>query len=535
MKQLTCEMCGGTDLLKQDGVFVCQTCGCKYSVEEARKMMGEVSSTPVEVKNAAQLENLLNLAKSSFTSKNYAQAENFCNQVIAMDDKNYDAWKLKGEAINFQINSTNQRILEVYNCIMTSYRILSDEEKEVKKYEIIASLKMCFEGEVEFWLERFEADRPTDAALARVKESYEDSYNKIKTAFGELGLESSKKTYLVKFDNFFVGKCNAICNSAWKTTVGYNYYREYFGKSKDPFGRTKGRGRWIVKGSNLYRPTKKIWDTFLSETDNLINLLQFAEKHFNDDTNPKVMEAIYGNIAYFEECVIPSRSWKVTTGYASLLESLDETTLPSVGWIEEYTLSEAAKKSRKEKADDYRKKEATMPQITETRQKAKREEERKKRIAEYWEKHAEEKAKLDQEQDELAKQMDTLKRQISAIEQKNAAKLGQLREERDKQLLCEVAVDKQREVIHSLEEEKSKCGIFKGKEKKAIQARLDNEEKPKLESLEKIADDEKMIHQQKVDSQIAAIQEEGKELREEVAKLKKRSDEITAELTKDRK
>ena len=38
MKQLTCEMCGSTDLLKQDGVFVCQTCGTKYSVEEAKKM-----------------------------------------------------------------------------------------------------------------------------------------------------------------------------------------------------------------------------------------------------------------------------------------------------------------------------------------------------------------------------------------------------------------------------------------------------------------------------------------------------------------
>lgn len=41
MKQLTCEMCGSTDLIKKDGVFVCQTCGCKYSVEEARKMMIE--------------------------------------------------------------------------------------------------------------------------------------------------------------------------------------------------------------------------------------------------------------------------------------------------------------------------------------------------------------------------------------------------------------------------------------------------------------------------------------------------------------
>lgn len=37
MKQLTCEMCGATDLIKQDGVFVCQSCGCKYSVEEAKK------------------------------------------------------------------------------------------------------------------------------------------------------------------------------------------------------------------------------------------------------------------------------------------------------------------------------------------------------------------------------------------------------------------------------------------------------------------------------------------------------------------
>ena len=55
MKQLTCEMCGSTDLMTQDGVFVCQSCGTKYSVEEAKKMMVEVG-VAVEVKNAAQLE-----------------------------------------------------------------------------------------------------------------------------------------------------------------------------------------------------------------------------------------------------------------------------------------------------------------------------------------------------------------------------------------------------------------------------------------------------------------------------------------------
>ena len=66
MKQLTCEMCGSTDLMKQDGVFVCQSCGCKYSVEEARKMMVEgtvdVSGSTVKVDTSDQLNKLLVLA-----------------------------------------------------------------------------------------------------------------------------------------------------------------------------------------------------------------------------------------------------------------------------------------------------------------------------------------------------------------------------------------------------------------------------------------------------------------------------------------
>ena len=39
IKPLTCEMCGSSEIIKADGVFTCQSCGMKYSVEEARKMM----------------------------------------------------------------------------------------------------------------------------------------------------------------------------------------------------------------------------------------------------------------------------------------------------------------------------------------------------------------------------------------------------------------------------------------------------------------------------------------------------------------
>ena len=37
MKALVCELCGGNDIIKQDGYFVCQNCGTKYSPEEAKK------------------------------------------------------------------------------------------------------------------------------------------------------------------------------------------------------------------------------------------------------------------------------------------------------------------------------------------------------------------------------------------------------------------------------------------------------------------------------------------------------------------
>ena len=62
MKRLTCEMCGSTDLMKQDGVFVCQSCGTKYSIEEAKKMMVdgtvEVAGT-VKVDDSALWQKML--------------------------------------------------------------------------------------------------------------------------------------------------------------------------------------------------------------------------------------------------------------------------------------------------------------------------------------------------------------------------------------------------------------------------------------------------------------------------------------------
>ena len=73
MKQLTCEVCGGNDLLKQDGVFVCQSCGCKYSADEVKKLMVQISE-PVKVEGIQSVELMLDNAKNLINIKQIDKA-----------------------------------------------------------------------------------------------------------------------------------------------------------------------------------------------------------------------------------------------------------------------------------------------------------------------------------------------------------------------------------------------------------------------------------------------------------------------------
>ena len=86
MKQLTCEMCGSTDLMKQDGVFVCQSCGTKYSVEEAKKMMVEgtvdVTGSTVKVDTSGELANLYQIARRAKDDNNGENAAKYYDMVF---------------------------------------------------------------------------------------------------------------------------------------------------------------------------------------------------------------------------------------------------------------------------------------------------------------------------------------------------------------------------------------------------------------------------------------------------------------------
>lgn len=137
MKQLTCEMCGSTDLMKQDGVFVCQSCGTKYSVEEAKKMMVEgtveVAGT-VKVDDSAKIANYYTMAENAYDASNQKEAESYCNKIIEIEPNNYKAWLLKGRAAGWQSTLANIRVEESVNCFNKAIdNAPEDKVEEVKK------------------------------------------------------------------------------------------------------------------------------------------------------------------------------------------------------------------------------------------------------------------------------------------------------------------------------------------------------------------------------------------------------------------
>lgn len=94
MNRLTCEMCNSTDMVKQDGFFICQSCGTKYSLEEAKKMMIEgtvdIQGT-VKVDNSSFVEKFIANARRAKEKGDWEEVEKYYNKVEENDPQNIEA------------------------------------------------------------------------------------------------------------------------------------------------------------------------------------------------------------------------------------------------------------------------------------------------------------------------------------------------------------------------------------------------------------------------------------------------------------
>ncbi|MEE3494106.1 MAG: TFIIB-type zinc finger domain-containing protein [Butyrivibrio sp.] len=147
MKQLTCEMCGGTDLVKQDGLFVCQTCGTKYSVEEAKKMMieGTVDVTgTVKVDNTDEIQNLYELARRAKNDNNSENAQKYYEKILIKDPSSWEAnfYSTYYQSMNCKVGQIGNAAIMISNCEDTVLELIknnvSDDAERRKAVDEVA-------------------------------------------------------------------------------------------------------------------------------------------------------------------------------------------------------------------------------------------------------------------------------------------------------------------------------------------------------------------------------------------------------------
>ena len=139
MKQLVCEMCGSTDLIKQDGVFVCQSCSTKYSVEEAKKLMVEGT---VKIDNSERINNLLKLARTAKDEDDSTNAAKYYSLIL---EEMPDSWEAKFYSTYYE--AMECKVIEAYSMCIKLEKLAQPILTAIKETEPEDNYAKCV-GEV---------------------------------------------------------------------------------------------------------------------------------------------------------------------------------------------------------------------------------------------------------------------------------------------------------------------------------------------------------------------------------------------------
>ena len=180
MKQIVCEMCGNNDLIKQDGVYVCQYCGTKYTVEEARKMMVEgtvdVQGT-VRVDVSDKVKNLYIMARRAKDDDNAELASKYYEMITF---ENPNDWESLFYFNYFKAKQTNLRDMEnsvirlsnsldsVFDLITNSDK--TDDEKWYDVKEIMVRINIFCESCIQWAKRHYEEFPHVAGTVADLKE-----------------------------------------------------------------------------------------------------------------------------------------------------------------------------------------------------------------------------------------------------------------------------------------------------------------------------------------------------------------------------
>lgn len=371
MNKIKCEMCGSNDLIKDSGVFVCQACGCKYSVDEVKKMMveGTVDVTgTVKVDNTDKIENYLQIADSAYDSDNQKEAEEYCNKTLEIDPHNYKALFTKGKAAGWQSTLANNRFIEAVNYFAAAVKYAPDDEKDLIREQGAEEAKKLSIALISLRGKNFANYASTDNLNGFTNDRIL-IFNTMAKYLIKGGI--LPKDYLEEIADIM----NVSACSAWKIVLN-----EF--NSDDDSG----------------HPSRYAWKRFLEEGDNCLELVKQSIGVSENDDDADIQR--YKNCIIINETIIDSCSYeKQFTSYGDY-------------WAKDYSLTAEAKKLRRKQNAEWQAKIDELEKLkVEKISKEKRE-----RIDKYWENHKVAKEIMEKEKKTILGNINDLNKEIQSNE-----------------------------------------------------------------------------------------------------------------------
>lgn len=394
-------MCGSSELVKQDGMFVCQGCGLKYTPEEAKKLLQEVDGSAPSAAPAASsssaIENNLKLAREAMNASNNEECEKYASKVLELDAENYEAWYLKGVAAAWQTSLKNLRITEAVTNWENALKYVPEGENET--FEKVAK----------------DISSTLDNVIIAIYSLYID--NMFSTSDNDYYQTLSKG--LAQLQLYYRRVCinfSIQCVSRVHESFGFNDHASAY----VPFTMfQKGLNKLESNFNNSCRRNSGLNSLLDSTKGYMLSMLVFyyVNCYLDDDDQDRGYDACSNMIGRAANQL----------GAAGFQKSLL------------LNIQNDCQKAKREQADKRR---------------AEKEKEKKERIDKYWKEHAEEKKALEDEKAALAEKIAAKDKEMKAVPE--AAALAKLDSN-----------------IAALEQQKAGLGLFKGKEKKALQEQID--------------------------------------------------------------
>lgn len=152
MKTLICELCGGNNVVKQDGLFVCQYCGTKYSTDEAKKLIieGTVDVTgTVKVDNSTFVKKYLANARRAYAKDDWEEVEKYYNMVEQNAPHNMEAvfFSSFGKAMLSLTDDEYFKREQKFSVLNKSISVINDyfEETDEDKEEVLCKISDAIE------------------------------------------------------------------------------------------------------------------------------------------------------------------------------------------------------------------------------------------------------------------------------------------------------------------------------------------------------------------------------------------------------